>query len=78
MKNKIMSVLTGTALAASLVLLVSSPAQAAGSKAGNSRTGYIDFNASPEPVRKCGKVMLAGEVYNPALDGYWLRGIHGG
>ena len=56
-------------MAAVLVIgsaLVSSPANAAGSSA--SRDGvHIHFNASPEPIKKCGKVLLAGEV--------WLEGI---
>ncbi len=63
--RKLSAILVAAAVLATS-LVVASPAQAAG------RYGYKDgvhlfLNASPEPVKKCGRVTLAAEVYDPSV-----------
>jgi hypothetical protein len=60
--KKLVRIVIAAALPLSVVL-VSSPARAAGAYA--KKDGVWNyFNASPEPVKKCGKVQLHGEVWD--------------
>lgn len=67
----------GLAIVAGLSIIstqaITSPAQAAGK---TSKDGiWLYFNASPEPVKKCGKVTLSAEVFDPTVDdqtGYYV------
>ena len=60
-------ILAALALTPLVLALTPSPAHAAGVKVRDG-TVHMYFNASPEPVKKCKKVLLGGET--------WVEGLH--